>query len=519
MPVDATPHATCCWCGSRLVQGTVKDAAAWLCPTPACWKRQVAHALVVTGKPIGRPRAGADRESHCVNVPLPKQVEFRERPEKYVLFGGAAGPGKSHEARWALYEKCLTIPGFEALLLRETFGELERTHMRRMESEQDQVGAVFTPSAHLMRFPNKSLIELGHMEDAAAVRKYLSTEYDAIVPDEGALYNPDSLLSLSTRARSKKPAVNAAGGPKFWVPTNPGGPASQVLLDYFIDHTPDFDERPHLRDKYNPAEWAFVPALLDDNPYLDPNYDAALAVEKPWRYQQLRYGNFRVFAGQFFPTWQEDRHVRVIDVPEGVRWFRSMDWGYNAPGCVLWWAVLGDGRLYIRSEFKFQQMDISEVRERIAIRDRELGVKHASLFGDPAMQAKTGQATMHGESIAQALGGGYIAADNDRFNGWMRCQQILRDAPDGDPWLLVHPDCRYLIRSIPAAKSDADNLDDVDTEMDDHALDAWRYGAMSRPAPRASNSKAPVKDWSLGWLKGRSQKPTGILGGREVRVA
>jgi hypothetical protein len=299
--------SVCCWCGTPLGLGKVLELDAWLCPTEACWKRQVKHALTVKTK-----KAGA---ATCVNVPLPKQVEFRERPERYVLFGGAAGPGKSHEARWALYEKCLTIPGFEALLLRETFGELERTHMRRMEAEQDQIGAVFTPSAHIMRFPNKSLIEVGHMEDAAAVRKYLSTEYDAIVPDEGALYDPDAILSLSTRARSKKPGVLAAGGPKFWVVTNPGGPASQVLLDFFIDHTPDFDIRPQLRDKYVPSDWAFVPALLDDNPYLDPSYDAALAVEKPHRYQQLRYGNFRVFAGQFFPDWAESRdgqpwHVR-----------------------------------------------------------------------------------------------------------------------------------------------------------------------------------------------------------------
>src|SRR4029453_12248229 len=100
----------------------------------------------------------------------------RERPERYVLFGGAAGPGKSHEARWALYEKCLTVPGFEALLLRETFGELERTHMRRMEEEQSLIDSAFVPSAHVMRFSNRSLIELGHMEDGSAVRNYLSLD-------------------------------------------------------------------------------------------------------------------------------------------------------------------------------------------------------------------------------------------------------------------------------------------------------------------------------------------------------
>lgn len=495
-----------------MVLGKVLDLEAWLCPTEACWKRQVRHALTV------KTKKGASAQ--CVNVPLPKQVEFRERPERYVLFGGAAGPGKSHEARWALYEKCLTIPGFEALLLRETFGELERTHMRRMESEQDQIGATFTPSAHLMRFPNKSLIEVGHMEDAAAVRKYLSTEYDAIVPDEGALYDPDAILSLSTRARSNKPAVVAAGGAKFWVVTNPGGPASQVLLDFFIDHTPDFDQRPQLRGKYVAEEWAFVPALLDDNPYLDPNYDAALAVEKPHRYQQLRYGNFRVFAGQFFPAWQEAVHVRTVEIPAGCRWFRSMDWGYNAPGCVLWWVMLPDGHLHIRADLKFQQDDVAEVKRKILARDKQLGVpKGTSLYGDPAMQAKTGQRSIHGASIAEALGCGFVPADNDRFNGWTRCHQVLRADAQGEPWLTVHPDCRYLIRSIPAAKSDRTNLDDVDTTMDDHALDAWRYGVMSRPVPRAAATVATQTPWSLGWLKAQARSPRGPLAPRESRVA
>lgn len=507
--------AVCCWCGAGLVQAVVPGFACpepvWVCETPACWARQRAHGATVAQKKKGALPT-------IVNVPLPKQVEFRERPERYVLFGGAAGPGKSHEARWALYEKCLSIPNFEALLLRETFGELERTHMRRMEAEQDQVGAVFTPSAHIMRFPaTKSLIEVGHMEDASAVRKYLSTEYDAIVADEGALYDPDALLSLSTRARSKKTAVNANGGPKFWVVTNPGGPASSVLLDFFIDHTPDFDQRPHLRDKYDASQWAFVPALLDDNPYLDPSYEAALAVEKPHRYQQLRYGNFRVFAGQFFPSWDEARHVRTVEVPEGCRWFRSMDWGYHAPGCVLWWVILPDGHLHIRSDLKFRQDDVATVKTKIQQRDRELGLRgHVALYGDPAMQAKTGQVTVHGASIAEQLGCGYVPADHDRFNGWTRCHQLLRNDSQGEPWLTVDPACRYLIRSIPSAKSDKTDPDDVDTTMDDHALDAWRYGAMSRTAPRAGGTSRRVVEGTLGWLKSRAHKPLGPLGRRKA---
>src|SRR4030095_11113251 len=143
--------AVCCWCGGACVKARLEGIEmepAWWCGTASCQVRQLNHAV------SGRKKKGREV---CVNVPLPKQVEFRERPERYVLFGGAAGPGKSHEARWALYEKCLTVPGFEALLLRETFGELERTHMRRMEEEQSLVDSAFVPSAHVMRFSNRSL--------------------------------------------------------------------------------------------------------------------------------------------------------------------------------------------------------------------------------------------------------------------------------------------------------------------------------------------------------------------------
>ncbi len=433
-------------------------------------------------------------------VPTPKQVEFDACPAKYVLYGGAAGPGKSHAVRWALYRRALRIPGFEALLLRKTFPELEKTHLRRMAREAPLIGAEFVESKRLLRFPhNGSLIECGHMEDADAVAKYLSSEYDVIAPDEGSTFDPQALLELSTRARSTKEAVQAEGGAKFWVVSNPGGPASMVLLDFFIDHLPDFDAYPALRDSYQPAEWQYVPGLLDDNPYMDPSYQRQLAVLPKWRYEQLRFGDWRVFAGQFFDEWMERRHVAACEPSREGRWFRSLDWGRNQPGCVLWWAVLPDHKLYIRREWKFQGRSEQEVALEIRKIDRELGLKRvAYTAADPAIKNKTGATHKDGEfvgqDIAQSLahyGVSITGADNDRFNGWMRCHALLRDAPDGKPWLQVHPDCRYLIRSIASAVSDDKDPDDVDTDTDDHALDAWRYGAMSRPNP-ATKSYRPV---------------------------
>jgi hypothetical protein len=256
-------------------------------------------------------------------VPLPSQVEVEEIASKVILregsdfarshkilLGGAAGPGKSTGGRKIAYRRCLAIKNFECLILRESFPELERSHLRRMKMETDELKSYgldveFTPSKFVCRFPSTgSIIELGHMEDEAAVRKYLSTEYDMILGDECVKYAPKALMELIGRGRTVKQGVKDAGGPLVLLPTNPGGPAARLLRDLCIDHTPDLEKFPQLEDLYFPDEWSYVAANLDDNPYLDPMYEADLAINQPWRFKQLRYNDWDVLAGQFFETFR-----------------------------------------------------------------------------------------------------------------------------------------------------------------------------------------------------------------------
>lgn len=504
------------------MESTVAGLRCWLCPTEVCWKRQVKHALVVTLK---------GKEQRCLFVPVPKQVVFWECSAKNILWGGAAGPGKSTGGRWWLYKQCLTIPGFEALLLRETSPQLKQTHIRRMETEQHLIGADWRSTDAVMKFPNGSLIQCGHMEDAGAVQNYLSTEYDAILADEGSQYpigehGDIPLLELSTRARSKKEGVRAAGGAKFVVVSNPGGPSSTALLDFFVDHTPDFDLCPALKTEYRPEQWEYIPATLDDNPYIDPDYLTTLAVLPKWRYEQLRHGDWRVFSGQFFSQWRENHHVRDLGTPSGVRWCRSLDWGRNQPGCVIWWALLPDGRIYARRDWKFQGMDEPQVAAGIKAIDAELGIASVAYTAvDPAIRNQTGATHKDGEFLGQSIretlahyGIPSVLADHDRFNGWARCHAVLRDAPDGVPWMIAHPDCRYLTRSIPAARSEKSDPDDVDTKMDDHALDAWRYFVMSRPHPMRVDARAQTfAPGTMGHLRQSVRPNMSRLGAESAR--
>jgi hypothetical protein len=187
--------------------------------------------------------------------------------------------------------------------------------------------------------------------------------------------------------------------------------------------------------------------------------------------------------------------------------FCSLDWGWNAPGCVLWWLALNDGHYHIAKEWKFQQKNAFEVRETIKRETKALGVSRLRyVVCDPAIKQKTGAG--RGESIFETLsrtignssGLPMRAGDNDRMLGWARCHELLQEAPDGTPWLTIEPSCRYLIRSIAGAVSHPKDPDDVDTNSDDHALDAWRYGAMSRPSPSQKAGRPPLPRNAVGNL-------------------
>lgn len=328
------PLATCCWCGEPLAIGEYEFLRCWVCPTTACWLRQEVCALLLTAaneEHAGLMRAYLKLEAGrirpgdlvCLNVPLPSQVLFEECEAKNILWGGQAGPGKSHGVRWWLYKRSLLVPGHEALLTRENWEQLDKTHLRKMAVELPLFGAELVKKE--ARFPNGSFIDCGHMADAESVSRYLSTEYNAIVPEEATQTPVDAegttpLAELSTRARKVSRDVNGRiVRPKFLPVSNPGGPSAAYLCDMFVDHNPDFDKYKKLRPVFNEAgeqvkgyraeQWVYIPARLDDNPYQDPEYEDTLANLTAWRYEQLRNGDWHVSSGQFFSEWMPSVHI------------------------------------------------------------------------------------------------------------------------------------------------------------------------------------------------------------------
>lgn len=488
------PVPKCCWCGQLLVQREIATTPAWVCPTQPCLQRQLRFAM--TGKSKG------SKHARLLYLPLPRQTEAHEAVEslkfRRILFGGAAGGGKSRFLRWLAYSVCMKYKNFNVLLLRRTFGELESTHLRDASREANSIGAKCTPSNKRVDFPDTgSLLKFGHCEKETDMNDYLSQEYDLILFDELVTFTETQYLLISSRARSSSNHLN-------WQPmvvggTNPGGPGAAWINEMFIEKQRDMKKYP----AYDPQAHCFIRSLLDDNPYVDKGYVEMLMDLPPEMREAYRWGNWDIFPGQYFKEFRKHLHVQRLYVPSDIPRLGGMDWGYLRPGIFLWAVPLDDGRLYIEREYVFQETAPQEVGLNIALLTRIFNFTLSDAVGDPAMGIRQAES---GEDIFELLlkgSGGQLAvraSKNERINGWMRVRQWLRPLPNGHAGLVISPDCEYLARTLPQLMQDQARLEDVDTTGEDHAADALRYLVMSRPTPLLSHTPLVYPAGSAGEL-------------------
>ena len=447
-------------------------------------------------------------------TPQAKQIEFQSRPEYECLYGGAAGGGKS-DALLAEATRQVDIPHYRAIIFRKTYPELSELIDRSYDIYKAAFPkADYNDSKHCWKFPSGAKIYFGSMQYKKDRKKYQGKRYDFIAFDELTHFEWEEYSYMFSRNRpSKSPKSNKKTRVYIRATTNPGGIGHGWVKERFITVAPpmttvveEFDIRqPDGTIKKMERDRIFVPATVFDNQKLlenDPNYLASLAMMPEADREALLYGYWDSFDGQVFREWrnnpdhyEDQKWTHVVEpfaIPAHWKIIRCFDWGYTRPYACYWMAVSPEKHKYIIRELYgsdgqpnkgTQEHHIEVARKIREIEDTDPNLKGRKIYGvaDPAIFEES-----HGNSIASDMAKApyyviFQKGDHNRVPGKMQVHYHLAFDEEGYPLMQIFNTCKHLIRTLPNLTYDESNVEDINSDLEDHAYDAIRYALMENP--------------------------------------
>lgn len=446
----------------------------------------------------------ANRE--IVYEPTPKQGLFHAASEKIVLYGGAAGGGKSYALIFDAI-RYAHVPRYRAVIIRRTMPEL----MELIETSKEFYpklfpGAKFNTQKNLWRFPSGAIVEFGYLDKAGDKLRYQGQQYQYIAFDELGQW-PDAEGWNYLKSRLRKPPIDPITGEK--IPTlmrATSNPGASWVKEMFIDAAPantTYYDRAGVPHK-------FIPASLLDNPHLDEDYRLMLESLPELERRQLLYGDWNATDSAAFPEFRPEGtfdtdtttggqtlvcEPHVIEPFEIPKWWNrvcGMDYGYRDPATAVWYAINPDnGQKIVYKEYaKSGKTGTEFARDVLAMeQDEIIPIDHPLDWSVFNQTGHTGPTI--GEEIRQT---GLVVrkADKNRVGGKVQIHAHLR--PLGTPkdpttpGLVFFNTCTGIIGQLKAAQIKPTDPDDIDQtrvgEGHKHHWDLYdslRYGLMARP--------------------------------------
>lgn len=464
--------------------------------------------------------------------PQLQQSRFMARPEYEVLFGGAAGGGKS-DALLCEALRQVHIPHYRAIIFRKTYPQLSSLINRSMALYKRAFPkARYNATQHCWIFPSGARLYFGSMPNKASYQNYQGQQYDFIGFDELTHFTWEEYSYLFSRNRpSAPPGAKLTTRCYIRATANPGGIGHGWVKERFIDAAepgrtiweeieidkPDGTKVTVRRNR------VFIPSSVFDNQELlriNPGYLESLSMLPEKEKRALLYGDWNSFEGQYFTEFraavdmgqaraagctesmeellEQRRFTHVIepfDLSKGEcrGWniFRSYDFGYNKPYSLAYWAQDYDGVLYRFLEVygcngtpnqgvlqnPHQQFEAIAELERTHpwLKGRTI----TDSIADPSIFDKSrGESTAE---VAAKFGIYFTPGDNHRIPGWMQVHYRLQFDQNGYPRMYIFKGCKAFIRTIPLMMYSPTRPEDLDTSLEDHVADEVRYLCMSRP--------------------------------------
>ena len=444
----------------------------------------------------------APEEKEIVFAPNPgPQTEFLSAIEREVLYGGAAGGGKTYSLI-ADPMRYFSHPEFNGLILRKTTDELREIIWKTQELYPKAFkGAKWQEKKSQWVFPSGARLWLTYLERDEDVLRYQGQAFSYIAFDELTQHpTPFAWNYMRSRLRTTAPDL-----PIFLRATsNPGGPGHGWVRKMFVDPAPanvpftatDIDTGEDLRyPDTHPSKAGqplfqrrFIPASLYDNPYLanDGAYEANLLSLPEMQRRQLLEGDWAVASGAAFTEFRSNVHVvEPFEIPDTWRKFRSADYGYSSYSAVHWYAIDPSfNTLIVYRELYLSKHTGRDLAK--AVIEAENGEKLSYGILDSSCWHQRGQL---GPSIAEEMisqGCRWRPSDRSkgsRVAGKNRLHELLKVDEDTQmPGIVFFNTCRQIIADLPTIPSDPKGSDDIDPRYaSDHAYDSIRYGIQSRP--------------------------------------
>ena len=448
------------------------------------------------------------------------QTEFLACGHREVLYGGAAGGGKSDGLliAAAIYVDCADM---NAVIFRRSYPEL-RNLIRRSLEIYPAIGGVYNRSQHEWRFPSGAALIFRFIASEADVYAYQGDAFSFIGWDEltqfpgdhtdeetGETYNSAYVYMLSRLRRRAGSRIRLM----VRATCNPGGVGHHwVKARWSIN---DAGDRSTVKDPRTGLHRTFIPARIQHNPHLaGGEYERTLDAMSAEKRKALKDGRWDIFAGAQFSEWNPLIHVvEPFLIPDHWHRWRGADDGFASPAACIWLSQDPDSKQIVAfNELYRAGMTGPTYADRVKDIDRrQLFDLVPSLRETEAFQRDQQRYTFPDENLTGILDSGAFASNGqsdvsrgDQMNragcGWkeslkgpgsrrLRVKRLhdllapMKHDPMKRPGFVVMKGlCPNLIRTIPALPKDPKDAEDVDTDAEDHAFDGLTYGFQWRPS-------------------------------------
>jgi predicted phage terminase large subunit-like protein len=283
----------------------------------------------------------------CPHSPTARQAAFLAREEREILFGGAAGGGKS-DALLMDALQYVHVPGYAHLILRRTFKDLakpgaimDRAIEWLMPRARAGLGVRWSGDLKAFYFdtwhtlssgecvPAKpSVLAFGHLESENDKFQYQGGEFQGIGFDELTQFTETQYTYLLSRIRRPKMDALPPDDPlralarvplRMRAGANPGGEGHEWVYARFVN------------EKTRQPGRGFVPAKLTDNPHLDQaEYEGQLDQLDHVTREQLKNGRWDVRPGGKLFKREWFKLIDLEQVPSEVRASAVRYWDFAA---------------------------------------------------------------------------------------------------------------------------------------------------------------------------------------------